>query len=517
MSLVREQGSEIITQFNVPIRGTWKNIAAHTLPVDAVYDSLNVFIREGKLRNRPGLTLYDDTTFLEPVLGGVMLVTPTEHIILGITRNRVYQLSSVTQVWDSITLTGSLGTVIAPNDTSVVDMAVMETAGEYIALIAQQDNVLKKWSDSPRLLEVLTGTNIPRAKSVCIAASRVVALVYPHTVVWSATLNPASFDAIAYAKRAQTGDEGVCVRSLTALSFVLYKERSIHMARAQAGLDEGTAFSFSEPIYIEGPAGIYAVVNVNGVHYYMTRNGRIAKFDGTAYPQWIADGLWLFLQEDINQALVHMIRGIYDYRLHTITFFYPKVSETGILRGMVIINLPFEGQDIAEPAVAKAFLGLCEKSIVHACEKRWNDTIDRSMLFSSPLDTQDRSQAYIVDETTNMDEDLHFTCSFQTGLQAMPDARHTQVTVETFMERGQRYGAVLIEPVISDALETPGGTVAESSGQYVDLEYNPIVEYKGFNKIMRFFGLRYTWRSDNKVRYSGTVVYSSSTPGKKKV
>jgi hypothetical protein len=85
------------------------------------------------------------------------------------------------------------------------------------------------------------------------------------------------------------------------------------------------------------------------------------------------------------------------------------------------------------------------------------------------------------------------------------------------MERGQRYGAVLIEPVISDALETPGGTVAESSGQYVDLEYNPIVEYKGFNKIMRFFGLRYTWRSDNKVRYSGTVVYSSSTPGKKKV
>lgn len=509
MTLVREQGSEIIAQFNVPIRGTWKNIAAQTVPVDALHDSLNVFIREGKLRNRPGLTLNDDTAFAEPILGGGMVVTPTERVILAITRNRVYQLSDVSNIWTSVSPIDSTDE-IADNDNSVIDMAFMETAGDYVALIASEGKILKRWVNSPRGVATLTGTNIPAAKSVCIASSRVVVLVPPHTVRWSGILNPSSFSSLAYAKRAQSGDVGICVRSLSALSFVLYKERSIHIARAQAGLDEGTSFSFSEPLYVEGPAGIYAIVNVNGMHYYMTKNGRIAVFDGTNVIKWIADGLWLFLQKDINQTFAHRIRGVYDYRLHTLTFFYPKVGTEGILRGMVLINLPYEGQDIAEPAVTKAFLGFCEKSIVHACEARSRNIIDRSFLFSSPLNTQDTSQAYIFDEESNVDEDIPFTCSIQTGLQAMPDARHTQVVIETFMERAEGYGVVKIEPVTSDALETPSGTIPDVEEQYIDLEQNPIAEYKGFNKILRFFGIRYTWLSTNTVRYSGAVVYNTS-------
>ena len=512
MTLVREPGSEIIAQFAVPTRGTWKNTPAHTIPLDAVYDSLNVFIREGKLRNRPGLTLYDDTVFESPVLGGAMIVTLGDHIILAPTRNRLYQLDSVTKVWTSIIPTNADGVTASnftDNDLTVVDMAFMETAGEYIAIFAVQGKPLKQWTQSPYDVRVLTGTNIPNAKSVCVAANRIIALVYPHTVVWSGSLTPSVYSALAYAKKAQTGDEGICVRSLTSLAFVLYKERSIYTARAQAGLNEGTAFAFSEPLYVEGPAGIYAVVNIGGAHVYMTRNGRIALFDGTSYPTWIADGLWLFLQQDMNQSLVHLIRGVYDYRLHTVIFFYPKVGESGVLRGMVIVNLPFEGQDIAEPATPRSFLGLCQKSITHACEKRWNDEIDRSFLFSSPLTTQDGSQAYTFDETVNVDEETPFDCGFQTGLQAMPDARHTHLTVETFMERATGYGSVLVEPVVSDILETPGGTVLESSGQYIDLSHNPTNEYKGFAKKVRFFGLKYTWTSVDTVRYSGAVVYSS--------
>jgi hypothetical protein len=221
----------------------------------------------------------------------------------------------------------------------------------------------------------------------------------------------------------------------------------------------------------------------------MTRNGRIAVYDGSTYPRWIADGLWLFLQDDINQGFAHRIRGVYDYRLHTVTFYYPKKNTTGVLRGMVIINLPFEGQDINEvTGVTKAFLGVCEKSIVH---------------------TQDKSQVYISDETVDNDEDIPFTCLFQTGLTAMPDATHSHVTVESFLERGIGYGVVQVEPVISDMLETPGGIIPDTSEQYLDLEENPVNEYVGFNYKTRFFGLRYTWRSNNKVRYAGSVVYSS--------
>lgn len=515
MSLVRELGSEIITQFNVPIRGTWKNIAAHTVPVDALYDSLNVFIREGKLRNRPGLQLLDDTVFLEPVLGGNMVVTPEERVVLTITRNRIYQLSDVTNEWSILNI-NEPSVFFAPNDNSVIDMCFMETSGDYVAIIAEEHNILKKWVDNPRTVSTLTGTNIPRAKSVCVSASRIVALVAPHTVVWSNVLNPAIFDALAYAKRAQSGDKGICVRSLSALSFVLYKERSIHTVRAQAGLDEGAAFSFSEPLYVDGPAGIYAITTVNGAHIYMTHNGRVASFDGTSYPKWIADGLWLFLQDDIQPSQAHRIRAVYDYRLHTITFFYPKRGYGPGLKGMVLINLPFEGQDIAEALTTRAFLGLCNKGISHANEKRWDsqNSVDRSLLYNVPEDTQDRSNAFLFSESVSTDAGASFTCAFQTGLQAMPDARHTKLTVETFVERGQRYGSMLIEPVVSDTLETPGGTIPDISGQYINLEYNPINEYIGFNKISRFFGLRYTWSSNNYVRYSGAVLYSSGAKRK---
>lgn len=509
MTLVRETGSEIITQFAVPSRGTWKNVGAHLLPVDAVYDSLNVYIREGRLRARPGLVRYDETIFTNPILGGAMAVTVGEKVVLAITKDKIYQLSDLTNTWNSLSAPSM--TTFAPDDSCVIDIAFMETSGENIAIIAEPHNVLKKWVDVPRSVSILTGTNIPQAKSVCIAASRVIALIYPHTVVWSNINNPTVFDATAYSKRAQSGDGGVLVESLSNLSFVLYKERSIYIVRAQAGLDESTAFSFSEPLYADGPAGVYALVRIEGAHIYMTHNGRIAIFDGTRYPQYIADGLWFFLQEDINPSLAHTIRAVYDYRLHTVTFYYPKINSGSGLRGMVVLNLPFQGQDIQETQARAAFLGVCGKGITHGIEKRWDrqGSVDRSILFSTQNDPTDRNRAYLFNETVTSDDGNAFNCSFQTGLQPMPDARHTHVSTETFVERSQGYGILGVEPVISDMLETPGGMIPDMSKQYINLEQNPVREYIAFGQQVRFFGLRYSWESTSTVRYSGAVVYSS--------
>ncbi len=507
MSLVRDPQSQIIAQFTVPIRGTWNNVAIHTVPPDAVYDSNNVFVREGKLRNRPGLSLYSDTIFARAILGGAMAVTPQEKVILAITVNEIYQLSDVSNTW--ITLNAPTLTNFASSDNAVIDIAFLETLGTYVALIAESSQILKSWTALPRSVQVVTGTNIPHAKSVCIAASRVIALVAPHTIVWSKTLNHQDFDATAYAKRAQTGDNGICVRSLSALSFVLYKERSIHLARAQAGLDESTAFAFQEPLYVEGPAGIYAVVNVGGAHIYMTKNGRIALFTGTTYPQWLADGIWFFLQEDIEPSAAYLIRGVYDYRLHTVTFFYPKKGDGLGLKGMVVINLPFEGLDLQTSPVAYCFLGICGKPVAHVCEKRFDSSVDRSLIFTRSSGAMNDAQAFLFDEHTDTDGDMPFNCSFQTGLQSMPDGVHNLVTVESFFERDFGNGAVYIEPVTSDALENKTGTIPDLSGQWIDLETNPVREYKGFGQQVRFFGLRYTWSSNNIVRYSGSTVYAS--------
>lgn len=502
MALLREPNSTALAQFAVPVKGTWQSLAVHALPLDAVYDSNNVFIREGKLRNRPALTLLNGTVFNSAIIGGSIAVTPVEKRILAVTKDALYELGEFDPVW-TLRTTLPFGT----DDNSVVDMCFLESANAYTAIIANEKFTLRKWTIAGGAATFgATLGLIPQAKSVCVASRRIVALVPPHTLVWSSTYTFDSWPTLAYAKVAQTNDVGICVRTLSSLAFVLYKERSIYYARAQAG-DDSTAFSLAEPIIVEGPAGVHAVVNVNGTHVYMTKNGRIASFNGTNYPTWIADGIWLYLQSNIDPLYAHKIFGVYDYRLHCVVFVYPKVGTGGTLTGIVIINLPFEGTDIQaasgllQPA---SFLGELMQQCSYGCELRFNRNIDRSVLFTVATGN---NRSVIFDEQGEFDVGVEYQCHFQTGLQGMPNAEHTQCTVETFVERGVGYGGMFVVPVTSDGLENKGGTIHNSIQQLVDLETNPVVKYQGFNVPTRFFGLRYSWSSRDNVRYSGSVVY----------
>jgi hypothetical protein len=353
---------------------------------------------------------------------------------------------------------------------------------------------------------------IPFAKSVCIAGSRVVCLVAPHTIVWSKVLTIDNYPPLAYNKRAQTNDMGICVRALGSLGFVLYKERSIHPARV-GGTNDETAFVFGEPIYVEGPAGVYAVVHVTGSpnysgHVYMTRNGRIGLFNGNNYPQWIADGLWLFLQEDIDPLYAHMIFGVYDHRLHTIVFMYPRKGDAGMLKGMVLLCMPYEGTDLQTGhPIPAAFKGVTAKACSFACEVRWNQSIDRSILFTN--ETND-CQSFTFDDASTLDDGETYECMIQTPMSALPNAMHHDVTVQSFFQRGSGYGSVLLEAVTSNGLETEQGTIADGKGKYVNLETDPVQEHEGFGVMTRFFGLRYTWGSENTVRYAGAMVNGRS-------
>jgi hypothetical protein len=515
MTLVREPGSEILTQFGVPTRGTWRNTAINTIPLDAVYDSLNVFIREGKLRTRPGLSLVIsafpyDPSFSRNILGGAMIVTANDEIVLAASRNRLFFISgNGSGLWEQIP---DGAPFLATADTDVIDMAFLETSATTVALFAHSSRVIKHWKPGDvAVTSIPGGVNIPLAKSICISSSRVIALIQPHTVVWSRVLNYANFDALAVVKRAQTPDRGICVRSLSALSFVLYKENSIHTARAQAGLDEGSAFAFAEPIVVEGPAGIYAVVEVEGRHIYMTKSGRIAIFDGTNYPTWIADGMWFYLQNDINQAHAYRIRGVYDYRLNIVVFFYPRFNELFGMTGMVIVNLPFPGFEQQDGLRPYAFLGQASVPVLHVCTKRFNDDINRGLIIGPEPVSISTSVTHYLDEEVNQDANIDFTSSFQTGLQSVPDARHIKITVESFFERSFGYGTVSVEPITSHSLEIPGGTRNLTAVQTINLANTPVNEYMGFNLNTRFFGLRYSWDSNSKVRYSGSVVYTSLT------
>jgi hypothetical protein len=503
VTIIRDPGSQIIFQYGVPLRGTWRSVAVHTVPVDALYDSLNVFLRKGKLRARPGLTLLNGTVFVGPILGGAMAVTPLDKRVVAFTPTACYELGEHDQQW-VLTSSGAF----APTAEDTIDLAFMETAGNYVGLIANQAYPLQVWNGTAHSIGQITpatgSDRIPNAKSVCIAVRRVVALVPPHTLRWSRTFDITYWPPNAYNKVAQTNDLGICVRTLSNTSFALYKERSIYIARAREGNDD-SAFTLSDPLRVEGPAGVKAVVDVSGLHVYMTKNGRIATFDGSSYPQWIADGLWLFLQDDIDPAYAHFIFGVYDYRLHSVTFYYARKQDRGQARGMVIICLPLEGQDVAsQQPVPAVFRGVSTYAMTHGCEMRFQSSIDRSLLFA-----QDR-RSFLSDEAIPLDQGQAYPCMFTHPLTAMPDAKHTKVSYETFVERSQGYGVLECRPLTSDGLETEDPLVPDGKVEYIDLETAPVQTVKAFNVQTRFFGLRYDWMSDSTVRYSGSVVYKAN-------
>ena len=513
MTLVREPGSEVIAQFVVPYKGTWKNVPAHKVPVDAVHDSYNVYIREGQLRTRPGLSSFtdgsayaDDTNI---VIGGLSFVNHDSVYIYLVTKDKLY-MKSTYSAWEVTQPIGPEVPSVAASDHAVVDTAALQVSGN-IAVVFASEGIQLRVKSTPGLafgMPYITSNIV--AKSVCIASSRVIALVPPHTITWSSVLDFNTFDPTALAIRSQTLDLGICVKQLSSLSFVLYKDQSIHTARAQAGVDESTAFAFSEPIVVEGPAGIHAVVDVNGTHMYMTRSGRIAVFDGTNYPTWIADGVWFFLQEDINTALAYKIRGVFDQRLNIVTFYYPKSGGTSYLQGMVTLCLPLQ-IDIEAVTNPSVFLGECKEQITHTIYRRDTQTLNRAVVIGKPdEDISGEFKLLLLDETATSDNGQIFSSHFQTGLQSAPDALHMQPCVESFIERGRGYGTVKIEPILSDILETFSGTKPDARAHRLNLEFNPVNEYIGFQKKSRFFGLKYTWTSDDTVRYNGAVVYSKT-------
>ncbi len=504
---MREPGSQMVGQFGVPYKGTHQSIAIHQVAPDALYNSLNVFIRDGKLRERPGLSVFKNTLFNGPIIGGAMAVTPYEKRLLAIAQFGFYELGESDTDWF---LRSSLP--MALSHLNVIDIAFMETSGKYIAIIANSDFQLKQWDSVSHAVSTMIATTgvIPYAKSVCVASRRVVALIPPHTVVWSKVFEPDAYPPLAYNKIAQTNDVGICVKRFSNLSFIVYKERSIYKVRATGGLDDEVAFSFSEPIETEGPAGVRAVIDMNGYHVYMTRNGRVAIYDGSTYPQWVADGVWFYLQKDIDPVFSHRIFGVYDHRLHTIVFHYARMGDAGLMKGILTINLPLEGVDLQSVQGSTSpysFLGRLSIPVSHGYEMRFNRSVDRSLLFSG---TPGSFKSYISNDEYRRDDTLTYPCSFQTGLASSPDGRHVKASFESFLEREVGNGVVLCETVTSDSLESRDGTVIDGAGQYLDLETNKVQEYVGFDSYSRFFGLRYAWDSSSRVRYSGAIAYGKS-------
>lgn len=500
MALTRPLNSQILAQFTVPYRGTWRSLAVQQVPPDTLFDSLNVFIRNGKLRERPALATLNSFIFPSSVIGGAMAVTPNNKILLAVSRNTLHTLRLTDTSWVLDTTS-----VFADNDDASVDITFLENSTNYYAILANKSHILKQWTEGGLASPIISVSgSVPQATSVCTTARRIVALVPPHTLRWTLTNTIDNWENLAENRIAQTNDIGICVRSLGTLNFVVYKERSIYVGQAQAG-SNANAFRVNFVQAVEGPASVHSVVSAplgsKNSHFYMTTNGRIGVFSGTAYVQWIADGLWFFLQDDIDRAFTSKIFGIFDYRLHVVIFYYPRVGDNGDLKGMVIINLPLEASGITSPA---AFLGISGRAVSYGFESRLQNQIDNTVIFTS-----DTLKSFTLDENTDNDDGQVFSCSIQTGIMPTPELSLYHIALEVFLERAASNGVADLLLVSSHNLANSTGNIDPGNVETLDLESEPSGEYIGFNTRLRWAGIKLAWLSSSDVRYSGGVIYGN--------
>ena len=495
-----QPNAQRIAEFPVPYKGTWRSLGSNQITPDALYDSLNVFIREGKLRTRPGLSLLNATVFTNPIIGGGLAVESTGKTLIAIHQEGYYTLTSTDSTWSSkVLITGGLR--IAPNNNEMIDSTFLETSAKYVMIWTSSLRGLIAWNttDGADPITASEGT-VPIAKSVCTASRRVIALVAPHTLQWSSVFDHTSWPALATTKVAQTNDEGICVLPIGTLDFVLYKERSIYLGKSQAGPDS-SAFAIRYHQTVEGPAGVHAVVDALGLHFYMTPSGRIGVFDGARAVQWIADGLWFYLQGDLDVANAYKIFGVYDYRLHSVVFYYPRIGDNGDLKGMVWINLPLEGSGVNNFI---SFLGLSGIPVSYGYEQRFSNEINRGLVFSS---TSNDEQSFLLDEDVNTDDSTVYDCLAQTSLQPVGNLKSSFILSESFVERNEGNGYVDVFTVTSNMLDTAPGTVDTSIFDRINLEFSPVKEYIGHDINTRFAGLKYQWKSTSNIRYAGALMY----------
>lgn len=514
ISYQNDPSARLLKSYIPPFKGTWKTLPAHLLPDDVIQDSLNVTLLSGKLRSRLGLVRYSNIIFPNPVIGSFQFIDVNNtKLPLASTATQLYQY--IPSDWTNIT-----GSVVLNSLAKQVRMTSIQAATSVYLLYCNGLDELKYKQDSGNLQDITpyvdpdTGpSSLPIFTDICTSFSRIVGFTPPYTVAWCASLNDTylnftNWPALNQVILSDTEDSIVALGSLGTLGLAIYKEGNIFVGFAQQGTD-ASAFRFEHRGSYPGPAGVQAVVSALGGHVYMTNTGRIAFFDGTQH-QWVADGLWPFLQDDIDVEYSKNIFGVYNYKTSEIYFWYPKVGDSGLLKGMVILNAPYPTAGVVTPSY---FLGSTDFTCTNGLSTPlFNDSVD-PFVFGN-------SRVFSLDKNTYTDDSQSFSCSFTTGIFKPPQPElpkgSTQLLsdiyrpiFELYLTRDSFRGTANLSSITSNNLETDGES--SSNSEIIDLTSINVNEFVGFNETGSFIGLKLEWDSESKVEYKGCDVYGRTT------
>ena len=504
LSLQKDITAKLLKTYLPPFKGTWKTLPAYLLPDDVLQDSLNVTLQAGRLRSRAGLLSYDSGNLGNRVLGSFLTVDTTKaKYPICSTKNTVYRYIAN---WENITN----GLVLNASDSSQVRMTSLQIGTFVDILYANGIDTVKVIPQSTYLLNNITpyAGSIPVCTDICTSFSRIVGITPPYTIQWCDALNNTyvsytNWPSINQAILADTEDALVAVRSLGTLGLAVYKEGNIFVGFPQSG-PNSQAFRFEHRGEYEGPAGVNAIVNVNGTHVYMTPSGRVGLFDGTNQ-SFICDGLWPFLQDDIDKTYASRIFGVYNYQTSEIYFWYPRVGDAGSLKGMIIIDMPYPLAGITDFAY---FLGRSSFDCSNGLSIRlFNATV-------SPLVFGSNNETFRLDKDTYRDKTSIFSCSLTTPLYRPTEQEgHYRPIFTLYATRDSSRGLAKVSAIVTDLLENNGvATVSET----VDLTQIPNNEYISFsdgsnqNDVGSFIGGKVEWDSTAKLEYKGLDVFGRS-------
>jgi len=513
ISLLLDPSSEHLKSYIPPFSGTWTTLPPQLLPDDTLQDSQNVTILQGRLRSRLGHVRYTPFNFTTHVLGSFMFVdVQNTKYPLASTATNLYRF---TADWADVT-----GTVLTGNENAIPRMTSIQINTSVYLLYANGVNDVKFMEQNSTLQNITPYTDpdtditstIPTFTDICTSFSRIVGITPPYTVAWCDVLNDEylsfrNWPALNQVVLSDTEDSLVAIRSLSTLGLAVYKEGNIFVGFPQSG-SQANAFRFEHRGEYEGPAGVSAIVNVNGAHVYMTPTGRIGYFDGSTQ-EWICDGIWPFLQDDLDTAYANRISGVYNYRTSEIYFYYPRLGDEGLCKGMVIIDTPYPTAGINTYSY---FLGNTELDVRNGLSVRLFNAATSPLIFAQ--NTESKYLSFSLEKDSYADDSRSFECSMTTGLFKPESLQNVPISVqgdivrpivEVLATRDSERGLVNVSALHSNLLES-NGTLSQET-ETLDLTRDVISEYIGYNESGSYIGVKLEWDSDAKVEYKGCDVY----------
>lgn len=502
---------DFIETWHVPLRGVLHNVPMIRIPTDALYDSLNVLVRNATLQPRPGLTLYTSTVLGARPVGAFNTVSlasgafqedafqadtfqlsgsiPSTTIVAATTR-KIWAFYG--GVWNDIT-----DTSLTALDVHLSRFTSIEIGGVIYTLHTNGADAPRQWDGTSPTVSVVAGSP-PLWTDLANISDRIIGIVPPYLVKWGEPLALNTWPATNFRTLADTPDPLVAIRAFGTQQGVVLKSRSIWSAIPTGG-SGGSAFRFELRKLVDGPASPTAVVDADGTLYYMTDGGRVGAYDGSSH-EWVAEGIWPLINAELDKNNTSRIFGVLNPEHREVSFFYPRTGDGGELKGVATVILPKPREFITDHI---AFFGRLGRAVSAGIDLRLGDN---DVLVFTSADQRSYRVAGVDDAG------IAITGHWQSGLVPTPMLEAFRLeAIETFTYRDAGYGSLTVRPVYSNMLDRPGGTLGP--GGTVDLTDVPVKDFKGSDVRGRFFGVRYEFTTPITLQWHGARLMARKIEG----